>query len=160
MRSNAKGLFIAPLLTVWPLAAGADDGEAAKLIAECSVPELPQASVDSCLERVRVLEETEPSSRLQSLEGALEEREAGRWHSARAVMAPSPPAAMSAPPDSYSRSAGVDDKSVAENRDEDGSQPPPGSQMEDEPPVADPPDAPFAGDRSSDEQLNDPRLRS
>jgi hypothetical protein len=153
MRSNRSVWFIAPLLAVWPLAAGADDNEAAKLISECSIPDLPQSSVDSCLERVRVLEETEPSSQLQSLEGGLEEREAGRMRSARA--APTPPATMQTLPDANWQSAQARDDSAPETANEDRSQPPPSaSEVEDEPPIADPPDVPSAG--ASDEQMNDP----
>lgn len=42
--------------------------------AACSTPDLPAASVDSCLERVRILEETQPSADLESLEARLEAR--------------------------------------------------------------------------------------
>lgn len=42
---------------------------------QCGVPDLAASSVDSCLERVRVLEETDPSADLQSLEQKLEQRD-------------------------------------------------------------------------------------
>jgi hypothetical protein len=41
---------------------------------ECSGPDLPASSVDSCLERVRIQEETNPSPGLESLEASLEAR--------------------------------------------------------------------------------------
>src|ERR1700719_1585138 len=75
MRPERKLWLIAPLLCLWSLNASADDGDVAKVISECGAADLPQGAVDSCLERVRVLEETEPSSRLQSLEASLEQRE-------------------------------------------------------------------------------------
>lgn len=43
-------------------------------MSECSAPDIPAASVDSCLERVRILEETESSPDLVGLEARLEAR--------------------------------------------------------------------------------------
>ena len=54
-------------------AQGEDD--ATRILADCGHPGLDSAALDSCLERVRVMEETTPSSQLQSLEADLERRE-------------------------------------------------------------------------------------
>ncbi len=57
--------------------AHARDSDADAFILECGTSDLPDAAVDSCLERARVLEETNPSARLESLEARLEQRESG-----------------------------------------------------------------------------------
>src|SRR5690348_129019 len=93
MPRDRKFWLIVPLLCLWPLSASADDGEVTKVLSECGAADLPQASLDSCIERVRVLEETEPSSRLQTLEASLEQRESGRAVRARTAAPARPPAA-------------------------------------------------------------------
>ena len=45
------------------------------ILADCGQPKLSGDALDSCLERVRVREETNPSPELQSLEAKLELRE-------------------------------------------------------------------------------------
>jgi hypothetical protein len=155
MRSKRRAWLIVPLIAVGPVAAVADDSDAAKLISECGVSDLPQSSIDSCLERVRILEETEPSPQLQSLEGNLEQRESGRLRSARAVATPIAPAA--APRETDPRSAEAEAESGPKILDdEDRSQVPSGGQAEDEPPIADPPDAPPAEGSFVDGRSNDP----
>lgn len=62
------------LLATATLPACAQQDDANKVIAECSRP--PREAIDSCLERVRVLNETNPSPQLQSLEAALSGRQA------------------------------------------------------------------------------------
>jgi hypothetical protein len=157
MQSKRRAWLIAPLIAVAPLTAVADDNDAAKLISECGIPDLPQSSVDSCLERVRILEETEPSPQLQSLEGNLEQRTSGHLRSTRSVAPRIAPAAMATPRGADPRSAGAEAESgTGIPDDEDRSQPPSGAQAEDEPPIADPPDALPAKESSRDEQPNDP----
>lgn len=58
--------------TAW--AADNDTGDTSALIAECGASNLPAASVDSCLERVRIHEETDSAPGLASLEARLEAR--------------------------------------------------------------------------------------
>ncbi|HEY6577988.1 MAG TPA: hypothetical protein VIY09_01575 [Rhizomicrobium sp.] len=60
-----------------PAAFAGDDNDSA-VMADCGVADLPAAAIDSCLERVRVLDETEPSPHLQALEARLEERATGQ----------------------------------------------------------------------------------
>jgi hypothetical protein len=67
------------------------------VLADCGSAELSNSQVDSCLERARVLDETDPSPQLQSLEAQLEQRETGH----RAVRRdPRPLQPSSAPADS------------------------------------------------------------
>ncbi|HTT82693.1 MAG TPA: hypothetical protein VMF67_04370 [Rhizomicrobium sp.] len=47
------------------------------VLSDCGSADLPDSKVDSCLERVRVLDETDPSLQLQSLEAKLEQRAIG-----------------------------------------------------------------------------------
>ncbi|HEX3665858.1 MAG TPA: hypothetical protein VHU23_11560 [Rhizomicrobium sp.] len=56
----------------------AAEDNASAVLSDCSAPDLPQSAMDSCLERVRVLDETDPSAQLQSLEAQLEQRETGK----------------------------------------------------------------------------------
>ena len=147
--------LIAPVLCVWPLAASADDSEAARLIAECGAQDLPQPSLDSCLERVRILDETEPSARLQSLEGRLEKREAGENMDARAEPTSVPQADISRRVQVVAPPVRADDGYSAETRDQDSSQSVSGSAADDQPPIADPPDQP-SSPRSDDDQLDGP----
>jgi hypothetical protein len=156
MRQDGKFWLIALLLCVWPIAASADDGEGAKLISECSAADLPQASVDSCLERARVLEETEPSSQLQTLEASLEQRESGRRVRTPTAATAAPPEAEVAPePNMAAPDEGERDVSTR-SAEPDISPPRSGSALEDEPPVSDTPDVPSSTDRPTDEDSNDP----
>jgi hypothetical protein len=59
-------------LLALPACAQQDSPEA--VVADCSGP-IPREKVDSCLERARVLDETNPSPQMQSLEAQLELRE-------------------------------------------------------------------------------------
>jgi hypothetical protein len=131
--------LVVPLLCAWPLRILADDNEVAKLIAECGSEDLPQASLDSCLESVRVLEETEPSAQLQSLEGRLERREGGKTMSARTEPTFVPQADISRPEHRASPGALEEDGPSTENDDRDRAQSLSGSETDDQPPVADPP---------------------
>lgn len=147
MRPDWKPWLIAPLLCIWPQASRADDSETAKLVSECGSSELPQASVDSCLERVRVLEETEPSAKLQTLEANLERRESGPRVIAHAAVAPARRAEV--------REMPVQHESVQEHKDSD-TDARFGAEAEDEPPIADPPDT-ASEQRSMDDQPDDPQ---
>jgi len=77
IRQFASSLSLALLLfcvqAPSALAGGGDD--ATSIMADCGGSNLPASAIDSCLERVRVLDETDPSAELQSLEARLEERE-------------------------------------------------------------------------------------
>lgn len=149
MRPDWKPWLIAPLLCIWPQASRADDSETAKLVSECGSSELPQASVDSCLERVRVLEETEPSAKLQTLEANLERRESGPRVIAHAAVAPAEARRAEV------REMPVQHESVQEHKDSD-TDARFGAEAEDEPPIADPPDT-ASEQRSMDDQPDDPQ---
>ena len=167
-----KLLLVVPLLAFGPLNARADDPETAKLASECSAPDLPQSGLDSCLERVRVREETEPSAQLQALEATLEQRESGRpthaetaTTSPRAIevapepMAPDGPVAQdqSAPePNEVPGSPVAQDQSAAPVVGLDSPAERSGAELEDEPPVADAPDAPAETDRTTGDDTNEP----
>jgi hypothetical protein len=69
-------------------AAGPDSADA--VLADCGGAALPRSAVDSCLERARILDETNPSPQLQSLEAQLSRQAEGR--------APAPPAERDGPP--------------------------------------------------------------
>ena len=131
--------LVTPLLCAWPLGALADDNEIAKLVVECGAEDLPQASLDSCLERVRVLEETDPSAQLQSLEGQLQRRELGRAKNARTEANSAPPSDI--PAQGAAPPAPEDDGYATEIRSRDSSPTLSGAQADDQPPVADPPDS-------------------
>lgn len=157
MQLDARWL-IAPLVCLWPLAATADDSDAARLIAECSAPALPPASLDSCLERVRVLEETEPSSGLQALEASLEQRESAGPASTRTASAPAPAVSEVAPePDIAAAGDEAQDESAARRAEPDNFPPRSGPSVEDEPPVADAPDVPSSTDRAADDTDGPPQ---
>src|SRR5438477_7653220 len=143
--------LVAPVLCVWPLAASADDSGAARLIAECGAEDLPQASLDSCLERVRILEETEPSAQLQSLEGRLEKHEVGETLNARAESTSVPQADISRQMPMVAPPAWADDGYSPETHDQDNSQGLSGSEADDQPPITDPPSG-TAEDQSYGEQ--------
>jgi len=76
-RSCSCSLFLLFLCVAGAPAAGAADDSAAAVVADCGSADLPDSQLDSCLERVRVLDETDPSAQLQSLEAQLEQRETG-----------------------------------------------------------------------------------
>jgi hypothetical protein len=115
-------------LTVLVLAAATsgararDDANA--LQSECGAPDLSASAVDSCLERVRVLEETSPNADLQNLERTLEEREAASGPpvgSGRQTL--SGAASQGGPPDQYqpySRWAGMRTGAAEPDADENG----------------------------------------
>jgi hypothetical protein len=157
--------------------ASAADRDAAALAAECGAPDLPHAAIDSCLERLRVMDETNPSPRLESLEAGLERRASEDRSSAGPALQIGPPEAdggaanagvAEAPPQPL---MGQDDRDAAPPSDEspssdgdrapeaDGAppaersdsvqQPPAGGGFEDEPPVSDPPDQAQPGDPSA-----------
>ena len=157
MLRDGKFWLIVPLLCLWPLSASADDGDAAKVISECGAADLPQASVDSCIERVRVLEETEPSSRLQSLEASLERRESARPVRTRTAAPAAPPAAeVASEPHIAAQGASAQSESIYRSAEPDSSPPPSGSMLEDQPPISDTTDVPSGADRETDEDTNDP----
>jgi hypothetical protein len=71
------------------------------VLADCGSADLADSQVDSCLERARVLDETDPSPQLQSLEAQLEQRATGQRmvrHEPRPLQAPSNPAASDPAP--------------------------------------------------------------
>jgi len=156
MLRDGKFWLMVPLLWLWPLSASADDGEVAKVIAECGAADLPQASLDSCIERVRVLEETEPSPRLQTLEASLEQRESGRPVRARTAAPVAPPAAEVASEPYVSVQGSEQKESIYRSAEPDSSPSPSGSTFEDQPPVSDTDDVPSGADRQTDEDANDP----
>lgn len=91
--------------------AAAHDNDVAQLMSECGAPDLAPMAVDSCLERVRVVDETSPSPQLQSLEARLEERKSGKRATTRHAGLP----AMTGQPssaESHSAPPGMFDKSI------------------------------------------------
>ena len=83
------GTFTIILLACGALPACSQEDESQKIIAECSDP--PPQAVDSCLERARVEEETNPSPELQTLVAKLIQRQIQLSESAQ-------PPAIEAPP--------------------------------------------------------------
>jgi hypothetical protein len=69
-------VLVAGALGAVPAQAGlfGDDDTLQSLLADCGGKDLPADSIDSCLERAHALEETEPSTTLQSLAARLERR--------------------------------------------------------------------------------------
>lgn len=157
MRSDGKLWLIASLLCIWSIAANADDGDVAKLMSECGAADLPQASLDSCLERARVLEETDPSPQLQTLEANLEQRESAPPGRTQAASAPAPRMVEVAPePDVSAENGSETVQTASQAPPPDSSRPRSGVALEDEPPVADPPDDPGGTDRATGDDANDP----
>jgi hypothetical protein len=78
-----------------PPAFAAED-QASAVVADCGAADLPDSQVDTCLERARVLDETDPSPQLQSLEAQLEQRATGKRTASRE------PRALQSPPSSAS----------------------------------------------------------
>lgn len=160
------------VLAAVPLAASAADKETDSVLADCGPSGLSTATVDSCLERIRVLDETNPSPALQSLEAKLEEQKSGPRHDAAAsgpprqlqalqeetvaadpvvVQSPPPPDALMATPaapttqPSESSENPQADSGYSANARPGSSETAPASLMDDEPPIADPPDDAPAG---------------
>lgn len=149
MRRNGKLWLIAPLICFWPLGADAESGDAANLVSECGAADLPQATLDSCLERVRVREETDPSPQLQALEASLEQRETGR--PVRMQSAPAAPRTVEVAPEPNAMTADETERVP--------SSPQPaqaqttsrsGVTLEDEPPVSDAPEGTAGTDPGDD----------
>ena len=149
MRRNGKLWLIAPLVCFWPMGANAESGDAANLVTECGALDLPQATLDSCLERVRVREETDPSPQLQALEASLEQRETG--HPVRTQSAAATSHMVEVAPER--------DAVTADENEQDTSSPQPeqaqttprsGVTLEDEPPVSDAPEGAAGTDPEDD----------
>jgi hypothetical protein len=85
--SLALLLFCAPA----PSAFAGDADDANSIMADCGGADMSASVLDSCLERARVLDETDPSPQLQSLEARLEERETGQANPASPTQAAPPP---------------------------------------------------------------------
>jgi len=160
MRRDSKLWLVGLFLCIAPMAASADDADSAKLISECSATDLPRASLDSCLERVRVREETDPSPGLQALEASLEQRESGRPLPMQATAStPDAPRVVEvAPAQIMPAEDGNEQDEAAPRPAEPANSPPPqsGAAAEDEPPVADPPDTPTDEDRATDDDAGGP----
>jgi hypothetical protein len=155
MQPHWKIWLIASLMLAWPLSAGADDNEAAKVVSECGVQDLPQSSVDSCLERVRVLEETNASADLQNLETTLERRASGKQSPGRATANAEPASRLATKLREATTAHGVNGPS-----DESAASPDSrrlaGVDAEDQPPVADSDDAPRLSDGDEPDNFGDP----
>jgi hypothetical protein len=54
--------------------AGEDDGDLKTLLAECGGASVSGSDIDSCLERARLMGETDPSPKLQTLTARLERK--------------------------------------------------------------------------------------
>lgn len=154
MRLLWPGWLIVPLTFIPPFcASAAEDSDASRLVAECSAPDLPQSSIDSCLERVRVREETDPSPELQSLEATLERGEkGGATHSMLNGPAAAPNEVSVAAP------AATEPEAIAPQApDNSNARVLAGTETEDEPPVADPPDNAPTAEPSTDDQSGAPQ---
>jgi hypothetical protein len=150
MRPHFKLWLFAPLLC-WPMVVCADEDPVAKLISDCGAADLSQESLDSCLERVRVLEETDPSPQLQTLEATLEQRESGR-----PVRTPAPRVVEVAPEANTTAQEESERDQSVQAAQPDSSVPRSGAALEDEPPVSDPPDTPAGTDSSRNNDADDP----
>lgn len=182
MRMIVQGCLAVLLGAGLSSAAGAAEDQARAVLSECSAPDLPDAAVDSCLERVRVLDETAPSPALQSLEARLDQQKSGRGTAAangpprplqplqeesvpESGMSPTRSAAT-AGGDALPSAVGGEDQSAPQteparsadsyprdSRDDDRTPgAAQGSMGDDEPPVADPPD-----DAAPDGAADDPK---
>ncbi|HEY2445077.1 MAG TPA: hypothetical protein VGI20_05000 [Rhizomicrobium sp.] len=78
MRTARLSLLPILGLAAAALALPASAHDTGTLLSECGTADLPDSAVDSCLERVRVADETQPSPQLQSLEAQLVERKSGK----------------------------------------------------------------------------------
>lgn len=77
MRMFWHGSMAVLLCVGLPSAAGAGTDETGAVLSDCNASGLTKADVDMCLERVRILDETNPSPQLESLEAKLEEKKSG-----------------------------------------------------------------------------------
>jgi hypothetical protein len=172
MRAILRNTFAALALTALPLAAHAQQaGDADTLLSDCGRQGLTNGEVDSCLERVRVREETAPSPDLQSLEAQLEQESRGQTAppSVSANSADSGPTANAADmtPPSAGDAPEAQEQATAQPRSLNGTLPEANTEGEapaasansaadnndllsgpdgtDEPPVADPPDNGMSG---------------
>ena len=91
--------------------AASHDNDVAQLMSECGAPDLVNTAVDSCLERVRVVDETNPSPQLQSLEARLDERKSG-MHARTNGTQPRPAAGQPRSVESAPAQPGIFDKSI------------------------------------------------
>ena len=154
MRLLWPGWLFLPLTFIPPFcASAAEDTDASRLIAECSASDLPQSSIDSCLERVRVREETDPSSELQSLEATLEcDEKGGTMHSMLDAQAAAPNEVSEAGP------AATEPDAIAPQVPDNGNaRALAGTEAEDQPPVADPPDDAPTAETSTDDRSDAPQ---
>jgi hypothetical protein len=90
MSRIALPIFAALLIAGTAYASQAPDS-AASVLKDCSADNLPPDTVDACLERARVLDESSPTPALQSLEVKLSQMEAKRPPRSLSNNAPPPP---------------------------------------------------------------------
>lgn len=74
IRSGFAGLTAVLLVSAAPAVAAPGDDTPAEVMRDCGGDSLPRDEVSSCLERARVLDQSNPSAELQSLEARLEQR--------------------------------------------------------------------------------------
>jgi hypothetical protein len=74
VRLGFAGLTAVLLASAAPAAAAPGDDTPAEVMRDCGGDSLPRDEVSSCLERARVLDQSNPSAELQSLEARLEQR--------------------------------------------------------------------------------------
>lgn len=74
VRFGFAGLTAVLLASAAPAAAAPGDDTPAEVMRDCGGDSLPRDEVSSCLERARVLDQSNPSAELQSLEARLEQR--------------------------------------------------------------------------------------
>ena len=79
------------LASAAPAFAGAGDDTVAEVMRDCGGNSLPRDQVSTCLERARVLDQSEPSAQLQSLEAQLEQRVKGGYGNDDEAGPPPPP---------------------------------------------------------------------
>ena len=110
-QSIAAILFVSGATS--PALAASRGDDVAQVIAECGASDLADAAVGPCLERVRVVDETNPSPQLQSLEAQLEERKSGKHAKSAAQRAdPSPSTGQPRSFEADGSAPGMFDKSV------------------------------------------------
>jgi hypothetical protein len=74
IRLGFAGLTAVLLASAGPAVAASGDDTPAEVMRDCGGDSLPRDEVSSCLERARVLDQSNPSPQLQSLEARLEQR--------------------------------------------------------------------------------------
>ncbi|HSZ73920.1 MAG TPA: hypothetical protein VK779_03795 [Rhizomicrobium sp.] len=89
--SRTASLSIAAMLVAGAAYAAPAPDSAASVLHDCSADSLPPDQVDSCLERTRVLDESNPDPKLQSLEVKLSQMEAKQPPRALGTSTNSPP---------------------------------------------------------------------